>query len=161
MQALVAAALLAGCGLQAGVDQQPAGGSTATAAPAISGPTISGGSLSWSALRGHAVVVDFWASWCGPCRAEQTGINKLASTYTSRGVVFIGVDMRDDASAAAAYRRDLGVQYDSVADNAEQISAAYDVAAPPTIVVIDQRGVIVNRLLGTVVGLGDDLNRLA
>ena len=149
------------CGLQQGLDQRgDVVGSSQTTAPSITGPTIAGSQFSWAAARGHPVVVDFWASWCGPCRAEQADINALVARYSARGVVFIGVDMRDDTSAAVAYRHDLGVVYDSVPDGSEQISSAYNVAAPPTIVVVDQHGSVVGRFLGTVVGVSDDLNRL-
>jgi len=155
----VLALALTGCGLQASIDQQPGSAGGATAAPAISGTTLGGATFSLAAFRGRPVVIDFWGSWCGPCRAEQGDINKLAGSYAGR-VTFVGVDMRDDASAALAYRHDLGVTYDSVPDAAEQISAAYDVAAPPTIVLVDQHGNIVNRYLGTVAGLSDDIKRL-
>ena len=152
---------LSGCGLQAGLDQRAdASGTNPSAAPAINAASIAGSNVSWSALRGHVVVLDFWASWCGPCRAEQSDINTLVRTYAARGVVFLGVDMRDDDASALAYRRDLGVAYDSVPDSSEQISASYDVSAPPTVIVVDKQGRIVDRFLGTIVGVSDDLNRL-
>ena len=163
MLALLAAAVLTvgACGLQQGLDQRgDAAGANPTIAPSIAGATITGSQFSWATAHGHPVVVDFWASWCGPCRAEQADINRLVADYASKGVIFIGVDMRDDSSAARAYRRDLGVAYDSVPDASEQISSAYDVSAPPTLVVVDQHGAIVGRFLGTVVGVSDDLNRL-
>ena len=153
--------MLSGCGLQSGINE-PAGASTTnpTPAPPLSGSTLTGAQFTWSSARGHPVVVDFWASWCGPCRAEQPEINGVVKAYAPRGVLFIGVDMRDDNAAALAYRHDLGVTYDSLPDSSEQIASSYNVAAPPTIVVVDQHGAIVDRFLGTVVGLKDDLDRL-
>jgi thiol-disulfide isomerase/thioredoxin len=155
-----AAVLLSACGLQEGLDQQSQSTPAPSHAPAVDGTTLTGASISWSALHGHPIVLDFWASWCGPCRAEQADINQLYKEYAGRGVVFLGVDLRDDNAAALSYQRDLAVPYQSVPDASEQISAAYDVAAPPTIVVVDQRGVIARTYLGTVVGVSDELNRL-
>lgn len=151
----------AGCGLQQGVDQPP-GSSAVSPSPAtaISGRTLTGAQFSWSSTHGHPVVIDFWAAWCGPCRGEQKDINGVLGSYASRGVVFLGIDERDDTDAALAYRRDLGVTYDSLPDPSEQIASSYDVAAPPTIVLVNPAGSVTNRFLGTVVGLRDALNRL-
>lgn len=151
---------LAGCGLQQDLSQRPQTGAGPARAPAIDAPTLSGSRLDWSALRGHPVVLDFWASWCGPCRAEQHDINTLAATYAPRGVVFLGVDMRDDDAGARAYERDFHVTYQSVVDPDEQISAMYAVAAPPTLIVVDSRGRIAGTYLGTVVGVADRLREL-
>src|SRR5205807_765005 len=147
----VAALVLSACGLQEGLDQRPdSGGANPSQAPSFSGTTLNGTALTWASLRDHVVVLDFWASWCGPCRAEQSDINKLYQEYASRGVVFLGIDMRDDHAAALAYQRDQRVAYASIADSAEQVSAAYNVSAPPTMIIIDKHGVITRRLLGTV-----------
>jgi thiol-disulfide isomerase/thioredoxin len=152
---------LSGCGLQSGLNEGVGAATTSPSpAPPLSGSTLTGAQFAWSSATGHPVVVDFWASWCGPCRAEQSDINGLVKTYASRGVLFIGVDMRDDNAAALAYRHDLGVAYDSLPDSSEQIAASYNVAAPPTIVLVDQHGAVVDRFLGTVVGLRSHLDTL-
>jgi thiol-disulfide isomerase/thioredoxin len=152
---------LAGCGLQQGVvDGSQPGSALQSRAPAITAVLVDGGHVDWAALSGHPIVLDFWASWCGPCRAEQAELNSLHQHYAAAGVTFLGVDVRDDTAQALAFRHDLNVVYPSAADPDEQISAAYDIAAPPTIVVIDSRGRIVDRLLGTVVGLSADLQTL-
>lgn len=152
--------LVAACGLQQGLSDSSGQQAGPSAAPAIDAATLSGSHFSWSSARGHPLVIDFWATWCGPCRAEQADINRLYSRYAARGVVFLGVDMRDDNAAAAAFARDLNVGYPSVADSSSQISGNYDVSAPPEVIVVDQQGRIVHRYLGTVVGVSDDLDHL-
>lgn len=159
--ALAAALTVSACGLQQSLGEGAGASSVApTPAAPINGRTVTGATFSWTSVSGHPVVIDFWGSWCGPCRAEQGDINKLYSRYAGRGVVFIGVDMRDDAAAARAYERDFSVRYPSVEDSDQTVAADYDVAAPPTIVIVDQHGRVVDRLLGTVVGASDDLDRL-
>jgi thiol-disulfide isomerase/thioredoxin len=158
--AVCLATALAGCSLQQGIAQGSGSqGQPVVSAPAINSATLDGGTFSWESTRGRPVVLDFWASWCGPCRAEQHELDAIAARYGNR-VLFLGVDMRDDTAAANAYRNDYGVTYPSVADPAEQISAAYDVAAPPTVIVVDAHGRIVDRLLGTLTGLRTRLEGL-
>jgi thiol-disulfide isomerase/thioredoxin len=150
-----------GCGLQQSLAQRSDAPSVnPTQAPAITAQTLDNTAFNWAAVRGHVLVIDFWASWCGPCRAEQAELNQLQAHYAPAGVMFLGVDVRDDKATANAYRHDLAVLYASVVDPDELISAAYDVAAPPTLIVVDAHGNIVDRLLGTVSGLSADLDRL-
>ncbi len=151
---------LAGCSLQQDVSSGASGGTAPARAPVIAAQTVSGQAFHWSSVRGHVTVIDFWASWCGPCRAQQRDLNAIVSKYAPRGAVFVGVDLRDGNAAARAFENDFQVRYPSVADPDEQISAAYNVAAPPVIVVVDKSGRIVDRLLATLVGLSDDLDRL-
>ncbi|MEO8899848.1 MAG: TlpA disulfide reductase family protein [Candidatus Dormibacter sp.] len=106
------------------------------------------------------VVIDFWASWCVACRAEQPDLNALANAYEGRGVRFLGDDMRDSLAPAQSYVREFHVRYPSVVDASSDIAAAFGVGAPPTVIVVDQRGRIVGRYLGTVTGVAQQLDAL-
>jgi thiol-disulfide isomerase/thioredoxin len=145
---LAAAATLASCGLQQGLADGSGASSGPSLAPPINAATITGTQFSWASVQGHPMVLDFWAAWCGPCRAAQPELNKLHSKYAARGVIFLGVDVRDDNAAAVAFHHDYAVAYSSVNDGDAQISAAYNVSAPPTVIVINQHGNIVKRFLG-------------
>lgn len=157
---LVLALAVSACGLQPDISERNLNPSL-TQLPALSGPTIDGGTYTL-AQNGHPAVVDFWASWCGPCRKQQPELDALARCYVPRGVIFIGVDMRDDRASGMAYVRDFGVPYPSLDDPGLAIAAQFDVAAPPTTLVADGRGRVVLERLGgiTRADVGPTLVRL-
>ena len=128
--------------------------------PPLAGDLVGGGHFDITKELGHPVVVDFWGTWCGPCRQEQPDINALRAQYAPRGVVFIGVAMLEAGTAeVSAYQRDLGVLYPSINDDGS-LASDWDVSAPPTVVVVDAKGRVVNSYLGTVAGVGDVLQHL-
>jgi thiol-disulfide isomerase/thioredoxin len=153
--------VLAGCGLQQDLSQVPNSGSGPTGpATPITAPTLSGARFEWSSTRGHVVVLDFWGSWCGPCNAEQPALDKMAAQWLPKGVIFLGVDVQDSTANGAAYERSFKVPYPSVNDASEVITSEYNVLDPPTVIIIDVKGNIVDRFLGTLAGVGTDLTRL-
>ncbi len=163
--AIVGCGLLSGCDLQQNIaDRSDVGGANPTKAPQISAPLIATTSptaaFSLSADQGHVVVVDFWGSWCGPCRQEQPDFNVIAARYQARGVVFVGVAMRDDEASVRAYLTTYAVPYPSVMDIDQSIAGNYNIASPPTTVVVDASGHVAQRFLGTTAGIGDELDAL-
>jgi thiol-disulfide isomerase/thioredoxin len=104
----------------------------------------------WSSAsaRGRVLVVNFWASWCGPCRAEQPALSEVAREYRRRGVAFIGVNIRDTRAAALAYTREFAVPYPSLFDPSARTATRLPAVALPTTFILDRDGVIAYQLTG-------------
>jgi thiol-disulfide isomerase/thioredoxin len=104
----------------------------------------------WSSAsaRGQVLVVNFWASWCGPCRAEQPALSATAYADRSRGVAFIGVNVQDTRAAALAYVREFQVPYPSLFDPSAQTATRLPAVALPTTFILDRDGVIASQLTG-------------
>ena len=112
-------------------------------APDISGTTLTGQHLDTSRWRGHAIVVNFWGSWCVPCRKEAPVLARVARDTRFLGVRFLGVDIREDPSAGLAFERHYGIGYPSVGDPGDLIAARFGEAAPaatPSTYIIDAQG---------------------
>jgi thiol-disulfide isomerase/thioredoxin len=124
------------------------------AAPDIAGTTLTGQHLSLAAYRGSVVVINFWGSWCAPCRAEAPDLSALATHYAGHGVRFLGVDIRDDPVGADAFTKDFNVTYPSLNDPSDNLALAFRGTVPPaaipTTLVIDRSGRIAARILGSV-----------
>jgi thiol-disulfide isomerase/thioredoxin len=128
------------------------------AAPPVTGPAVGGGQLSLAQFSGHVVVMNFWGSWCTPCRAEAPALAAAARRYQPSGVRFLGVDIRDSTVSAQAFRRDFHIGYPSLNDPADQVALDFRSTVPPagipTTLVIGRDGRITARVVGEVTGTG-------
>lgn len=124
------------------------------AAPAVSGTMLTGAKFSLTAQRGSLVVLNFWGSWCAPCRREAPALAALADHFKSAPVRFIGDDVQDAPANAAAFERTFDVGYPSLNDPGEQVALAFHGAVPPvgipTTLLIDKTGHIAGRVVGEV-----------
>jgi peroxiredoxin len=123
-------------------------------APAVTGRTLTGQSFSFAAYRGDVVVLNFWGSWCAPCRQEAPALAALATYFRSRAVRFVGVDIRDTPTAADAFMRTFRISYPSLNDPGDEIALAFRGTVPPagipTTLLIDRSGHIAARIVGGV-----------
>jgi cytochrome c biogenesis protein CcmG/thiol:disulfide interchange protein DsbE len=140
---------LTGCSLQQPLQQ--ANQSQATVgkpAPDFSGTDLDGRPVKLADYRGHPLVLNFWASWCGPCRAEEPGLIATAKAYASKGVKVLGVTVRDNLEQARIYRDEFKMPYRSLFDQAARLGYAYQIDAPPSSVFIDANGIVQFKITG-------------
>ncbi|WP_068920760.1 TlpA family protein disulfide reductase [Planobispora rosea] len=124
------------------------------AAPAVEGPTLTDGTASLAAHRGKVVVINFWASWCAPCRAEAPVLKDIAAKTKADGVEFLGVDFKDRKADALAFERTQQPGYPSIFDQPGKVALAFQGTVPPAAIpatlIIDRQGRIAARALGAV-----------
>jgi len=124
-------------------------------APDFTVKDADGGDLSLSSLQGKIVVLDFWASWCGPCRDELPHVEQVAKDYADRGVVVIGIDRDRNEGAFTGAVSYFGLTYRQVFDGADgEVSSLYRVSGIPMSYLIDREGIIRGKSLR-----GDDLKK--
>ncbi|ONH29920.1 oxidoreductase [Pseudofrankia asymbiotica] len=131
-------------------------------APELAGDTLTGEKLDVASLRGKPVVINFWASWCAPCREETPHLVELARQRP--GVEFVGVNEEPRTSPGLAFARDYSVSYPSISDKNGILSAGWPISLGlPSTVVLDAKGQIAARFTGPVSseGLAGVLDQMA
>lgn len=109
-------------------------------APNFTLKSLSGQNIKLSEQTGNVVMLNFWASWCGPCRKEMPLLNALHKKYKSLGFVILGVNVEQELKLAKSFLADTPVDFPILFDASNTVSKAYDVIAMPTTVMIDRNG---------------------
>ena len=120
----------------------------ATAASDFTLETSDGAALRLSDLAGRVVVVDFWASWCAPCRQEAATLNRIYAGYGGRQLEFVGVNIWDTPDAAELFLVEFGVAYPTGPDEDGSIAINYGVRGIPEKFFIDANGIIRHKYVG-------------
>lgn len=127
------------CGKATGTEEAP----DWTASVVANAPDATQTTMTMSALRGHPVVLDFWATWCGPCQAEAPIVNGLAQRFKDKGLVVIGVNTSDAEGLAARFATKKGLSFPIVYDEGNTIANKYRVDNLPTLIVVSKEGKMV------------------
>jgi thiol-disulfide isomerase/thioredoxin len=123
-------------------------------APDLTGTTLDGEPFALADHLGEVVVLNVWASWCAPCRAEAEDIQQVSSELEGTGVQFVGLNTRDSQAAADAFVDRFGVTYPSVVDTDGSRQLLFHETLPPaaipSTIVIDRQGRVAGRAIGEV-----------
>lgn len=134
---LALVAVLALAGAELGQAALPVVGK---AAPDFAVKSATGRNVRLSELRGQVVLINFWASWCGPCRLELPVLAKLDSQYRAAGFTLLAINLDDNRRNAEALLKKLGVQLVPMYDRGKGVARLYDVDTMPATVIVDRDG---------------------
>lgn len=109
-------------------------------APDFTLKSRSGENVKLSELRGEVVMINFWASWCAPCRQEMPLLEELYDRYGDMGFTLLGVNVEEDSSAALALLKEIPVTFPVLLDTTNSVSELYNVIAMPSTVILDRDG---------------------
>lgn len=112
-------------------------------------PALDGGTIRLSDLRGKVVFLNFWASWCPPCRAEARTLEAAWRKYREQGAVFVGVNIQDKEESARAFLEEFGITYPNGIDRGARIAIEYGVWGLPETFFIDRDGRITYKHVGS------------
>lgn len=111
-------------------------------APDFALKSSTGENLRLSEFRGDVVMINFWATWCGPCRQEMPLLDELYSRYQRVGFSLLGVNIDDDSRRAMDMIEELGVSFPVLFDARKEVSKLYEVEAMPVTVIVDRTGTV-------------------
>jgi len=126
----------------------PAGAAVAQPAPDVSMRTLDGKPFALAALKGQVVVLDFWASWCAPCRKSFPFLDALQTKHASDGLRVVGLTLEDDDEAVSGFLESIPVNFTIARDPSEKAGESFGVVAMPTTILIDREGNVAARFEG-------------
>src|SRR5882757_6050372 len=109
-------------------------------APQFTLDSRAGSKVSLAQYKGQVVMLNFWASWCGPCRQEMPLLESIYRKYNKMGFTLIGVNVEPDSKAAEGFLKQTPVSFPVIYDKDSTVSKAYDVSGMPSTVIIDRKG---------------------
>ena len=135
-----------------------AGAHIGQAAPDFALADLDGNPVRLSDLRGRPVILNFWASWCGPCVEEFPMLRQAVADHVADEVAVVGIVVRDNSEAARRFMASMNATWPAVMDPGEQVANAYGIYGPPETFFIDANGIVRSRQIGQL-GAAADLER--
>ncbi|MBM3935318.1 MAG: TlpA family protein disulfide reductase [SAR202 cluster bacterium] len=117
-------------------------------APDFALPLFDGATTTLADYRGKPLVINFWASWCGPCRDEARALEQTWRKYRDRGVVFLGPNIQDADRSARSYIAEFGITYPNGRDAQGRMAIDYGVVGMPVTFFVNAEGIVVRRYVG-------------
>lgn len=111
-------------------------------APPLRLPLVGGGEMDLGAFRGRPILLNFWATWCEPCKAEMPVFERAQQQYRDRGLVVLGVDFQERDEEITAFLNQVGVTFPSLVDRTGEVSRQWRATGLPTTFLIDRQGII-------------------
>lgn len=124
---------------------------------------LNGQSVSLSDFRGQQVLLNFWATWCGPCRFEMPFLEQVHREQSADGLVVLGVNIGETTEEVEQFAADFGLSFTVLLDSDQQVALMYNVRSIPTTLLIDKDGIIRDRKIGAFATLGEiesDLDKI-
>ncbi|MBF0169807.1 MAG: TlpA family protein disulfide reductase [Nitrospinae bacterium] len=117
-------------------------------APDFSLPTLDGGTMTLADYRGKVVLLNFWATWCPPCKEEMPSMQKLYEHFKGRDFVMLTVSIDDKTGDVAPFMKELGLTFPVAFDPGAKVGADYGLTGVPETFLIDKRGTVMHHLIG-------------
>ncbi|MDR0656022.1 MAG: TlpA family protein disulfide reductase [Treponema sp.] len=121
-----------------------------TRVPGFGAPLSGGGNISLKGLEGKVVFLNFWATWCGPCRQEMPSMENLYRRYRSRGLEILAVNVQENEKDVAAFMKRYKLSFPAAMDKSGEISGEYGIYAFPTSLILDRDGAALALVVGSI-----------
>ena len=119
-------------------------------APEFTVPVFDGGEFALSEVLGRPLVINFWASWCAPCREEARGLERAWRTLRDDGVVVVGINIQDSEEDARAYLREFDITYPNGRDEGGKVTIDYGIIGIPATFFVSRAGIVERRWVGAI-----------
>jgi len=150
---------IAGCSTNPESPSRP-GSATPSTPPQVTGTGIGylatdftlqgldGQTFSLSNMRGKPVLLNFWATWCGPCRSEMPLLQQVYEEYSSQGLIFVAVNIAENPAQVERFMQDNGLTIPVLLDTKAKVASTYNISGIPTTLFIDKDGIIKDKRIG-------------